>query len=243
MTLTLILHIIIPILVLLGLWLMSRVPTAVKGNGLSIAAIVLAVLVTIWGVGLNSTIIILLFLLIGGVIGLQLARKVQMIQMPQMVGLLNGLGGGASMLVGLLSLVGIKEVDVLYDIVNKNMQGAQFGGATSGDVVFWVSTFEATTAVLAIVIGALTLSGSLVAAGKLHRVLPQKPIRLKAHNLYVYSSFALSLLALLMVFFYFHIGALGWIAALAVFGGLAFGLFFTLRVGGADMPITISRLS
>lgn len=240
---TLFFHVTIPILVLLGLWLMSRVPTAVKGNTLSIVAMCLAVVVTMWGIGLGPTAVVLLFLLIGGFVGWQMAQKVQMIQMPQMVGLLNGLGGGASMLVGLLSLLGIKEVKLLANDLNYHLSAMIFGDRVVPDAVFWVSTFEGTTAVLAIIIGALTLSGSLIAAGKLHRVLPQKPIRLTAHNLYIYLSLFLCLIALLLVLFYFRTGTMALVAILSVIGGLLFGIFFTLRVGGADMPITISLLN
>ncbi len=231
----LVLHILIPILVLIGLWQMSRVPTAVKGNELSVFAMTLAVTVTLLGGEFSSMLIVLLFLVIGGFIGLRMARKVQMIQMPQMVGLLNGLGGGASMLVGLLSLVGIKEVKVLASYLMKSGIGE--------NEVFWVTPFEGATSVLAIVIGALTLSGSLVAAGKLHRVLPQKPVRLSGHSFYVYTSLLLCVAALALVLFFFRTNTMGWIALLSVVGGLAFGIFFTLRVGGADMPITISLLN
>ncbi len=228
-------HILIPVLVLIGLWLMSRVPTAVKGNALSVAAMTLAVLVTLWSAGFLSILIVLLFLVIGGFTGLVMARKVQMIQMPQMVGLLNGLGGGASMLVGLLSLVGVKTPEVLVSSMMR--------GNISENEVFWVTPFEGVTSTLAIVVGALTLSGSLIAAGKLHRVLPQKPVRLSGHNLYVYTSLLLCVAALALVLFFFRTGTMGWIALLSVVGGLAFGIFFTLRVGGADMPITISLLN
>ncbi|SJZ36006.1 NAD(P)(+) transhydrogenase (Re/Si-specific) subunit beta [Porphyromonas cangingivalis] len=212
------LMIIIPILVLVGLIMMSRVQTAVKGNGLSIFAMTLAILATVLSAGASwiTYIAVGACLLIGGGIGWMMAKRVQMIQMPQMVGLLNGLGGGASALVGFLTVAGI---------------------GTTGSV------FEVVTGVLAILIGMLTLTGSLVAAGKLHRVLPQKPIVLPGHMGIVYLLLALSLLSLLWGAFAYDASSMLWIILLAAVASGLFGVVFAIRVGGADMPITISLLN
>ena len=212
------LMIIIPILVLVGLIMMSRVQTAVKGNGLSILAMVLAILATVLLAGSSwiTYIVVGACLLIGGGIGWIMAKRVQMIQMPQMVGLLNGLGGGASALVGFLTVAGI---------------------GTSGTV------FEIVTGVLAILIGMLTLTGSLVAAGKLHRVLPQRPIILPGHMGIVYLLLALSLISLLWGAFAHDASSMLWIIILATVASGLFGIVFAIRVGGADMPITISLLN
>ena len=217
MTLVLALSILTPILVVLGLWLMSRVPTAVRGNRLSMAAMLLAVVLAFLAaasvITTTSLLIGLLFILIGFVIGIYLARKVTMIQMPQTVGLLNGLGGGASALVGIVTL-----------------------SEPSGD-------FEAFTAVLAILIGMITLTGSLVAAGKLHRVLRQQPVVLPGHSLWMNLLLLLQIGMLVWGGFFLTPGSLLWVTLFAVlFAGL-FGWIFTLLVGGADMPITISLLN
>ncbi|HQC55270.1 MAG TPA: NAD(P)(+) transhydrogenase (Re/Si-specific) subunit beta, partial [Clostridia bacterium] len=102
----------------------------------------------------------------------------------------------------------------------------------------------------AIVVGAATLSGSLIAAGKLHRLIPQKPIVLKGHMSLTLGTLILSLIASLLATI---LGATGvipnnsWSMAILMLviliSSLAFGVIFSIRVGGADMPITISLLN
>ena len=216
----------IPILVVVGLWMMSRVPTAVQGNRLSIIAMILAILVAFSGGSLTAILVACLFLLLGGAIGLVLARKVTMIQMPQTVGLLNGLGGAASALVGIVTL-GVTSVSA--SIVGFFQQPTFH--------------FEAFTAVLAIVIGMVTLTGSLVAAGKLHRVLKQQPVILPFHSLIMLGLLVLSLVMLIWGGWFLNTDNFIWIALLTVVVSGLFGWIFTIRVGGADMPITISLLN
>ncbi len=207
------LNILTPILVVIGLWLMSRVPTAVKGNRLSMFAMLLAIVLAFLGYTSAALLVSILFVLIGSSIGFYLAKKVTMIQMPQTVGLLNGLGGAASALVGIVTLMTP------------------------------IGTFEAFTSVLAVVIGMVTLSGSLVAAGKLHRVLKQQPIILPNHSLYMTVLLALQAIMLIWSGWFITPDNAIWVILLTtIFSGL-FGWIFTIRVGGADMPITISLLN
>lgn len=138
------------LLVLLGIYWMSRVSTAVKGNRLSALAMLAAIVIVLVKENILTEASVLLGLALGTALGIVMARRVKMITMPQMVGLLNGLGGLASALAALLTL--------------------QSNPA--------LPSFERFTAMLALAVGALTFTGSLVAAGKLHRLLPQKPIAL-----------------------------------------------------------------
>ena len=98
-------------------------------------------------------------MLAGAAIGFWISVKVMMIQMPQMVGMLNGFGGAASMISGILTLIAA-------------------GDGSHSD------TFSLATSGLAIFVGALTFTGSMVAAGKLHNVLSQKPRIFKHHALW-----------------------------------------------------------
>ena len=88
----------------------------------------------------------------------------------------------------------------------------------------------------------MTLVGSLVAAGKLHRVLPQKPVVWKAHALCTLLFLALTLAFVVTGAFVEGIGLTVCLVGAFVSASL-FGLWFSLRVGGADMPITISLLN
>ena len=208
---------ILSLAVLYGIRLMSKVQTAAKGNQVSALAMLLAVVVTFIRNGSNlgnSLVFIILGLLAGTFISIIVSTRVKMIQMPQLVGLLNGLGGLASAVAAILTVAFQKEL----------------------------GTFERITAGLALGVGALTFSGSLVAAGKLHGKLPQRPIVLPAHK--ALTAFAALVLLVLIVLFPFTAQSNHYIilAVLSVVG-LQFGWLFAIRVGGADMPITISLLN
>ncbi len=203
---------VLSLLVLLGIRWMSKVETAVRGNRLSALAMLLALVMVLIKENILGAPLVWLGLGAGTLIGVVLAKKVKMITMPQMVGFLNGLGGLASALAAFLALVK--------------------GG---------LPAFERFTAVLALVIGALTFTGSLVAVGKLHRILPQKPITLPGHKAItgLLGLFIVVFLALSLV----YKEGLRLYTLLLLFLGLGFGVLFALPVGGADMPITISLLN
>ena len=209
--LQIILSAILAVLVLAGISMMSKVKTAVAGNLLSAFAMLCGIVATLFFAGVVSVWTVYVSILIGALIGSLLAARVKMIQMPQTVALFNGLGGGASALVGLLSVHG---------------DGA----------------FVRFTALLAVAVGMVTLVGSLVAAGKLHRVLPQKPVVWKAHSLCTLLFLALTLGFVVAGIFAHGIGLTVCTVGAFVSASL-FGLWFSLRVGGADMPITISLLN
>ena len=209
--LQIILSAVLAVLVLAGISMMSKVKTAVAGNLLSAFAMLCGIVGTLFFAGVVSVWTIYVSILVGALIGSLLAARVQMIQMPQTVALFNGLGGGASALVGLLSV--------------------------HGD-----TAFVRFTALLAVAVGMVTLVGSLVAAGKLHRVLPQKPVVWKAHALCTLLFLALTLAFVVAGAFVQGIGLTVCLVGAFVCASL-FGLWFSLRVGGADMPITISLLN
>ena len=209
--LQIILSAILAVLVLAGISMMSKVKTAVAGNLLSAFAMLCGIVATLFFAGVVSVWTIYVSILVGALIGSLLAARVKMIQMPQTVALFNGLGGGASALVGLLSVHG---------------DGA----------------FVRFTALLAVAVGMVTLVGSLVAAGKLHRVLPQKPVVWKAHSLCTLLFLALTL-CFVVAGIFAHGAGLTVCTVGAFVSASLFGLWFSLRVGGADMPITISLLN
>ncbi len=199
--------------VLLGIRWMSKVETAVNGNRLSALCMLFAVVLVLVREGVLTDMHVWFGLAAGLALGIVLARAVRMITMPQMVGFLNGLGGAASAIAAWLTLA----------------EGQALNG------------FQLTTGELALCVGALTFSGSMVAAGKLQRLLPQKPVRLPAHQALTALSFAAMALGLLLaVALPQYRLPFTWLTLL---GGLAFGLLFALPVGGADMPITISLLN
>jgi len=211
------------IVVLAGISMMSRVRTAVAGNLLSAMALLCGIVATLLFGGLVKAWTIWPALIVGALIGSIMARRVKMIQMPQTVALFNGLGGGASALVGMLTTL---------DIGVSSVQLAAIGeGGYEG--------FVRITALLAVAVGMTTLVGSLVAAGKLHRLLPQKPLVWKGHDTITAGCLLLTLIAVATGTL---LPAAISLTATALFASL-FGLYFAVRVGGADMPITISLLN
>ena len=204
-------------LVLLGISLMSKVKSALWGNLLSCACMAAAIALTVIRYDFGGK---WLWLLVGlvpaAVAGAILAKRVKMIEMPQTVAMLNGFGGAASALVAAVTL-------------------------TDGKAV---GAFEAVTAGIALVIGMVTLLGSVLAAGKLAKWFNQRPVILKGHKTLILVSALLALLCLIpLVLFQGNNGMLILFTLLTAILAGAFGWLFVLRVGGADMPITISLLN
>ncbi len=201
--------------VLLGIHFMSKVETAKRGNQISALAIALGIIITLIKKDILPVWLIYPGMVIGLIIGLILAKRVKMIQMPQLVALLNGIGGAASAIVASFALI------TMYH---------------SPEI------FGKTTASLAIVIGAITLFGSLVAAGKLHKVLPQKPVILPAHEVLT-GILLLVLLVTILLGGFLNVISVSFLLIIMLLFAAAFGVVFSIRVGGADMPITISLLN
>jgi len=205
------------LMVLAGIYLMSKVKLSSLGNRISALAMLGGIIVTLFYAKIITVPVLYIAMAIGLVAGLVFSSRVKMIQMPQMVALLNGLGGAASAIVGCFSLMGI---------------GAD------------INAFSLATSALAITVGMVTLTGSLVAAGKLHRILPQKPIVLKRHPIYTIGLLAAVLVLIVLSSIYSVSKDIMWVFVVTnlVVSG-AFGVIFSIRVGGADMPITISLLN
>ena len=140
------------VLFVYGLKWLGSPATAVKGNRWSAIGMLIAIVVTLLDRAIVSYGVIAAGLLVGGGLGLWMARAVKMTAMPQMVALLNGLGGGASLLVG----------------------GAEFLRAELRGEIVPVST--GITVQLSLLIGAVTLTGSLVAFAKLQELMTGRPI-------------------------------------------------------------------
>jgi len=199
--------------VLLGINMMSKVKSSVTGNALSAAAMIMAIALVFFtrveSVGIAVIVALILALATGAALGIYGALRAKMIAMPQIIALLNGLGGAASALVAAVT-------------------------ATTDHV----PVFEGITAGLALAIGALTFTGSLIAAGKLARILDARPKSLPNHSTIMAVLVAVCAAAIALQTF--HSGA--WAVLVAVLA-LVIGVVFVMRVGGADMPITISLLN
>lgn len=203
-------------LFILGLKGLSHPKSAVRGNLMGAVGMFLAVMVTLVDKQIISYDLIIIGILAGSVIGTISALKIQMTAMPQMVGLFNGLGGGASLLVAGAVLV---EAALL-----PGHQTLQFTIATAASGL----------------IGAVTLTGSFIAFGKLQGIVTEKPVRYKGEQfvkvILLLGSLILGLLIVL------NPGMTSYYWILTGIAGLL-GVFLVIAIGGADMPIVIALLN
>jgi NAD(P) transhydrogenase subunit beta len=221
-----------------GLRRLGSPATARSGNALAALAMLLAVVVTLLDRGIVSWTGIAAGLLAGAIIGALLARTVKMTAMPELVGVFNGLGGGASALVA--SAEFFRTFQVTWATAVSGASGPL--PAISG-----LGAPGAASVALGVLVGTVTLSGSFIAFGKLKGFLPGRPVvwpLQKTLNLLLFLT-AVGISALLAV------GAGGLIdlgaptLLLAALAGIALllGIFLVLPIGGADMPVVISLLN
>ncbi|MCL6642860.1 MAG: NAD(P)(+) transhydrogenase (Re/Si-specific) subunit beta [Candidatus Bipolaricaulota bacterium] len=197
------------------MWLQSP-KRARAGNILSSLGMLVAIIATLFVSGLKDYTIILVGALIGSALGAVMARTVQMTAMPQMVGLFNGFGGGASALVAAAEF----------------FKYAANPGALTLDVSISI--------MLAMIVGAITFSGSMIAAGKLQGVVNERPITYPFQNI-INLIFFLTIVAA-AVFLVVNFGH-PWVFLYLVLAALVFGVLFTIPIGGADMPVVICFLN
>ena len=208
------------VLFIVGLKFLSSPALARRGNGVAAFGMAVAVLTTLaglWlpGVGFRNHGLILGAIALGGVLGTVGARRVQMTDMPQMVALLNGFGGGSAAL--------ISTAEFLHATLAHEPPGVT--GAIS--------------TMFGCIIGAISLSGSLIAFGKLQGIISEKAIistAQKAATILV----GLGLLATIAMILVS--GSATWFLTL-LGGSLLFGVLMVIPIGGADMPVVISLLN
>ncbi|MEX2486620.1 MAG: NAD(P)(+) transhydrogenase (Re/Si-specific) subunit beta [Nitriliruptoraceae bacterium] len=208
-----------------GLKRLSRVRTARSGNALLAGGMLLAVIITLLEVGRVDYRWIVGGLVLGGAIGWAIVARAQATQMPEIVARFNGFGGAASALVA-MSLFWANVVEPGRDVVAADVLGVT----------------PAITLVLSVVIGTVTLSGSIFAELKLRSRVPDGRIPARAVVM-------LGLLAVAIgvgVYGLFGTADIA-LAELAVIGVLAasllVGVVLVLPIGGADMPVVISLLN
>ncbi|MDH5622536.1 MAG: Re/Si-specific NAD(P)(+) transhydrogenase subunit beta [Gammaproteobacteria bacterium] len=213
-------YIIATILFILALGGLSNQETARRGNWYGIVGMTIALLATILGVVERHYEILLVALLIGGTIGVILARRVQMTQMPELVAILHSLVGLAAVAVGFASFMD----------PNKHFVGVEL-------TIHDIETY------LGILIGAVTFSGSVIAFGKLSGRISGKPLTLPARHW-----LNLGLLIGAIWFgreFVLQSAAGGGMEPLLIMTVIAllFGMHMVLAIGGADMPVVVSMLN
>jgi H+-translocating NAD(P) transhydrogenase subunit beta len=202
---------------ILGIKRLSSPATARQGNFLSGTGMLIALVVTLFDRAIVSYEVILAGLVVGSIIGVSMARAVKMTSMPQMVALLNGFGGAASLTVG----------------------GAEFLRA---ELAGEVPTADTSVSIqLAVLIGAVTFSGSLIAFAKLQELMTGRPIVYPGQKV----GNALIFLAIvgLSVYQVATPEPILWPFYAVVGLSLVLGVLLVIPIGGADMPVVISLLN
>ena len=205
------------VLFIVGLKRLGSPATARAGNALSGVGMLIAIVVTLFDRAILSYGTILAGILVGSALGLMLARMVKMTSMPQMVALLNGFGGGASLLVGAAELLRAELLGELLPVET------------------------ALSIQLAILIGAVTLTGSIVAWAKLQELMTGRPIVFAGQK--VLNALIFAAIVVLAIYQMATVDTLLWPFYGVVALSLLLGVLLVIPIGGADMPVVISLLN
>lgn len=219
-TISYIIYLIASVLFILGIKRLSSPKTARQGITFAYIGMILAIVMTFIMTLVDPELInyhyIIIGFVVGALIGSIMALKVPMTGMPQMVGLLNGFGGGAS------ALVAIAEYYKLFH--------------GSGEFV----TDTTITMAISIIIGSVTFTGSLIAFGKLQGIVTGKVVRYPLQN----TINVILILAAVVLAVYLVVQPVIPATVLIVAGvALVLGVLLVLPIGGADMPVAISLLN
>ena len=150
---------------------------------------------------------------VGSVVAVPAARRVKMTEMPQLVAIFNGVGGGAAAIVGIMELA--------------ELTGSEVSPVVAGTTAF------------AVFVGATSLLGSLLTFGKLQGTITSRPIVLPGAGVLLVAALGAGLGAAVAV----TLTADVWLGVVLALLGLGFGALLVLPVGGADVPIVISLLN
>ncbi|MGL5280939.1 MAG: NAD(P)(+) transhydrogenase (Re/Si-specific) subunit beta, partial [Plesiomonas shigelloides] len=203
-------YIVAAVLFIMSLAGLSKHETAKAGNWYGITGMAIALVATILGPHSAGVAWILLAMIIGGAIGIRLAQRVEMTEMPELVAVLHSFVGLAAVLVGFNSY---------FD-----------HGATEGVLL----NIHLTEVFLGIFIGAVTFTGSIVAFGKLRGKISSKPLMLPHRHKLNLAALVVSFLLLLV---FLNAGGGTFVLVLMTLIALAFGWHLVASIGGADMPV------
>lgn len=201
------------VLFILGLKKLGSPKTARSGNLMSAVGMLIAIAAALFEKGVISYQLIIIGMIIGAIIGGALALKVQMTEMPQMVGLFNGYGGLASAFV-----VSSEYARLFPDL----------------------SLYQSATILITLIIGGVTFTGSLVAYGKLQGIVSGKPLTFPGQNIFNLFLFVAALGG--AIYLCINPSSIPVFATMVVIS-LILGVLLVIPIGGADMPVVVSLLN
>ncbi|MCF7725500.1 Re/Si-specific NAD(P)(+) transhydrogenase subunit beta [Sulfitobacter sp. M220] len=229
-------YVVAAILFILSLGGLSGQESAKRAVWYGIVGMALAVVATLIGPGAGFWLLSLILIAGGGAIGYQLATKVQMTQMPELVAAMHSLVGLAAVFVGYNAHIELGNVLAMDDTARKATEGFAALLAKKDSVEIAILRVEL---FLGVFIGAITFTGSVIAYGKLAGRVDTSATKLPGGHILNASAAGLSLLCLV---WYFNTG--GFLPLfIMTLAALFIGYHLIMGIGGADMPVVVSMLN
>ena len=240
-----------------GIKLGTHPTTARRGNWIAAIGMAVAVITTLMLKGIGNWGIIFAGILVGSIIGAFASRRVKMTEMPQMVALYNGLGGGAIALIAwseyrhwvhigdLVSGSGVAADKGLLEASEANLSSEiTVNGGINVLTGISVPLEILIPTLLAMIVGSISFWGSNVAFGKLQELIPSQPMGLPGQKI-INGVLLLALIAgCVFLGINNELGDLNQpLFILMLVGAAVLGTMVVLPIGGADMPVVISLLN
>ncbi len=229
-------YVIAIVLFILSLGGLSGQESAKRAVWYGIAAMALAVSVTLVGPGFGLLWLSLILIASGGLVGYQLASKVEMTQMPELVAGMHALVGLVAVFVGFNTHFELINVASMDDSIQKTLEGFSALLAKKSDVEISILRVETS---LGIWIGAVTFMGSIIAYGKLAGKVTSAATKLPGGN---YLNAAAAIVSVIAMIWYLNSGELLPIIVLTILA-VFIGYHLIMGIGGADMPVVVSMLN
>jgi NAD(P) transhydrogenase subunit beta len=207
-------YIVASVLFIIGIKMLGKPQRARRGNMVSALGMLIAVVSALFECCLSFSLVIA-GVVVGAFIGVIAARTVKMTSMPQMVAILNGFGGLASLLVGWENYHSMPDSNLIVTIA----------------------------ILMAVLIGGVAFSGSVVAYGKLSGKLSSKPIFFYSQQI-VNGTIIMAILLCAAIFVYNPALSFSYVIFIVIIGlALILGVLGVIPIGGADMPVVIALLN
>jgi len=229
-------YVIAIVLFILSLGGLSGQESAKRAVWYGIAAMALAVSVTLVGPGFGLWWVSLILIASGGLVGYQLASKVEMTQMPELVAGMHALVGLVAVFVGFNTHFELINVASMDDSIQKTLEGFSALLAKKSDVEISILRVESS---LGIWIGAVTFMGSIIAYGKLAGKVTSAATKLPGGN---YLNATAAIVSVIAMIWYLNSGGLLPIIVLTILA-VFIGYHLIMGIGGADMPVVVSMLN
>ena len=229
-------YVVSAVLFILSLGGLSGQESAKRAVWYGITGMALAVAATLIGPGSGLWFLSMIMIAGGGYIGYQLATKVQMTQMPELVAAMHSLVGLAAVFVGFIAHVELGRVLEMDDATKTGLEGFAALLAKKDGVEIAILRVEL---FLGIFIGAITFTGSIIAYGKLAGRVDTAATKLPGGHMLNAGAAAVSLITLI---WYFNTGGF-FPLFLMTLAALFIGYHLIMGIGGADMPVVVSMLN